>query len=63
LAGGTAATTPVWAEVPVPAPDEFDAVTTTRSVKPISADVRRYVEAFAPAMSTQLAPELLQALH
>ncbi|OGT77369.1 MAG: hypothetical protein A3I78_11115 [Gammaproteobacteria bacterium RIFCSPLOWO2_02_FULL_56_15] len=56
-------TTDVGADAAVAEPAEFDAVTATRSVLPISAGPRRYVALVAPLMLAQLAPPLLQRSH
>jgi hypothetical protein len=57
------ATTAVAADVAVLDPPSFVAVTTTRSAEPTSAEVRPYVKAVAPAMSTQLEPVESQRRH
>jgi hypothetical protein len=59
----TAVTTPVAAEEADDEPALFDAVTTTRTVEPTSADTSVYVLPVAPPMSTQLAPAESQRRH
>jgi hypothetical protein len=63
--GATAAavTTPVAAEEADDEPALFDAVTSTRTVEPTSADANVYVCALAPAISAQLAPAESQRRH
>jgi hypothetical protein len=63
FASGMAVTTAVWLLVAEALPPEFDAVTTTRIVEPMSDGVSAYVELVAPEMSAQLAPDALQRRH
>jgi hypothetical protein len=62
-ATGAAVTTPVAAEEADDEPALFDAVTTTRTVEPTSADVNVYVAVAAGTMSTQPAPAESQRRH
>jgi hypothetical protein len=61
--GGRAWTTPVAVETAVLDPAVFDAVTSTATVEPTSADPRVYVAAVAPEMSAQPAPCVSQRCH
>jgi hypothetical protein len=62
-ATAAAATTPVADEEADDEPALFDAVTTTRTVEPTSADVSGYVCPVAPATSLQPFPLWLQRCH
>ena len=60
---GTGATTGVALLVAEAEPPAFDAVTTTRSVFPTSAEARAYCEEAAPEIEAQLAPAESQRRH
>ena len=62
-ATGSAATTSVCADAALPEPATFEAVTTTRSVQPTSAEVSPYVCATAVSMFPQFAPPESQRRH
>ena len=65
LEGGTEAlvTVPVDDDVATDEPPSFVAVTATRIVNPASPETSVYVDWTAPAMSTQLAPDVLHFRH
>jgi len=58
-----ALTTPVGADVAVVDPDPFDAVTATRSRRPMSPVVTVYCRLLAPPIGLQFAPAESQRSH
>jgi hypothetical protein len=62
-ATAAAATIPVGSDEADDEPAPFDAVTSTRTVEPTSADANVYVLPVAPAISEQFPPPALQRRH
>lgn len=60
---GLGATTDVAADVAEDWPELFAAVTSTRSVRPTSAEPSVYCDAVAPAIDAQLPPDVSQRRH
>jgi hypothetical protein len=60
---GIPVTTAVCEDRALGEPAGLMAVTATRIVEPVSPEESTWVDAVAPAIATQLAPEALQSYH